>query len=105
MKYVISFLFVLTFGMNGWCQSNDPKYYEGQAKFLLEKQDVEGALKILTVGINHIPDSTSLYNYRAVILEALMLYEEAIKDFTSGLERTEDSKTKSMFLSSRGGTK
>jgi len=79
--------------------------YMDEADKLIQKQDYEAAFIKLSTAINTMPDSLLLYDMRGTMLEALGLYSEAIHDFTSGIEKAENSKFKSHLLANRGGTK
>ncbi len=69
------------------------------------KKEYEKAIITLSVAITDMPDSVNLYDMRGALLETFRLYEEAIKDFTSGIEKTDDPALKSHLLANRGGTK
>lgn len=86
-------------------QTNTANSYIDQVVKHIDNRDIEEAMTTLNLAIYEMPDSVTLYDMRGILLEAFRLYDEAIEDFTLGIEKTSDPKIKSHFLSNRGGTK
>ena len=105
MKKSIILIALLLCSATCLAQTNAASVYIDYANKRLEEKDYEGAMKTLNLAIKEMPDSVALYDMRGVLLEAFQLYNEAIRDFTLGVEKATDNKTKSHLLANRGGTK
>jgi len=104
MKATITSIFCLLIAMMSQAQTTATEYIN-KSDQLLEKKKYDEAMKVLTEGINKMPDSAVLYDMRGSLLEAFRMYNEAIRDFSRGLEKSKDDKMKSHFLANRGGSK
>lgn len=76
-----------------------------KAGYQIELRDFEGALQTYSDGILLMPDSSTLYDGRGVMLTAFGLQKEAIEDFSIGYRKTKDLEEKAHFLMNRGGAK
>jgi tetratricopeptide (TPR) repeat protein len=76
-----------------------------KAEYQLAMEDYEGAMQTYTDGIAAMPDSSTLYDGRGVILTAFGLHEEAIEDFSIGYRKAKELDEKAHFLMNRGGAK
>lgn len=88
-------------------KKNNPRasYYQDKANYQRELEDYKGVVETLSIGIQLMPDSVSLYDMRGALLEAFGFYKEAILDFTSGYDVAKENSVKSHLLANRGGTK
>jgi len=105
MRISINVITCLLISIASLAQSNTAMYYQDKAEEYIRKKDYKGAMKTLTLAINEMPDSISLYDMRGALFEAFSNYEAAIKDFTSAIEKSEDNTLTSHLLANRGGTK
>jgi tetratricopeptide (TPR) repeat protein len=86
-------------------QNNSSSTYIQKANDLLDKKKYEEALETLNQGILEMPDSVNLYDMRGALLDAFGLFEKAITDYTTAINKSTDQKQKAHFYSNRGGTK
>lgn len=105
MKAALTSIFFILIICISQAQTKTASYYVDEAHHLIEKKKYEEAVKVLTTGINEFPDSARLYDTRGTLLEAFRMYNEAIRDFSKGIEKSSDDKMKAHFLSNRGGSK
>jgi len=99
---------ILVLILNSACtiaQENSAKYYLDKYYDFVKQNEHEDALDILTQGINKMPDSVSLYIARGGLLDFFQFYNEAINDFSVGIEKTDGKELKSVLFANRGGTK
>src|ERR1044071_730441 len=80
-------------------------YYSHKTRCLVALTAFEDAMDALNVGIALMPDSAVLYNDKGTLLESFGLYPEAIREFTSASEKTDEPGLKSHILSNLGGAK
>jgi len=105
MKATITSIFCLLITLISQAQTTTATDCINKAQRFVEKKNYEEAMKVLTEGIKEMPDSVNLYDTRGALLEAFRMYNEAIKDFSKGVEKATNDKTKAHFLSNRGGSK
>lgn len=86
-------------------QTDEEDFFLNEAIDFINKQEYESAFEILTKGIDETIGSAHLYDMRGILLESLGFYDEAIADFSAGIENTEDDQFISHLLSNRGGSK
>ena len=102
LTLVFSILLVYSYSFS---QFNSAQEYIDKVYEQIEKNEYAGAMLILSFAINEMPDSAQLYNERGVLLETFRNFDKAIEDFSIGIEKSKDSKSKSHFLTNRGGAK
>lgn len=105
MKATLTSIFCLLITLISYGQTNTASSYIDKAEVLVEKKKYEEAMKVLTDGITEFPDSADLYITRGALLDAFTMHNEAIKDFSKGLEKAQDEKTKGVLLTNRGASK
>lgn len=105
MKNIVLLFTALLLSNFGFSQSKTASEYIEKANLQLKKKNYEEAFNTLSLAIDEMPDSVSLYDMRGTLLETFRMYPEAIKDFTLGIEKTTDLKIKAHLLANRGGTK
>ncbi len=103
-KNILIVLFIPIFSVCP-AQTKKASNYIEKANDFLEEKNYQEAFNTLNYAINIMPDSIKLYDMRGTLLEAFKYYDEAIKDFTTGIEKTKNLKYKSHLLANRGGTK
>lgn len=105
MKFTIILFLVMLIALNGNSQTENATYYLEKAHKQIDKEKYEDALNTLDMAIKKMPDSALLYDTRGTLLEAFRMYEDAINDFTKGIENTNDDELKAHFLANRGASK
>jgi tetratricopeptide (TPR) repeat protein len=105
MKTIILSIFCLFITLISQAQTNSSTYYINKAQKLLDKKNYEEAMQVLTDGIKVLPDSANLYLTRGALLDAFTMHNEAIKDFSKGLEKAQDDQMKVHLLGNRGASK
>lgn len=76
-----------------------------KAEYQIALEEYEGAMKTYTDGISVMPDSSTLYDGRGVLLTAFGLHKESIEDFSVGYRKAKCLEEKAHFLMNRGGAK
>jgi tetratricopeptide (TPR) repeat protein len=76
------------------------KYIDDAMKFM-RVSDEQGTIKVLTEGIEKVPDYASLYTFRAACFADHEKYEEALKDFDKAISLTQDNHSLSMIYMSK----
>jgi len=81
------------------------KFFEEKAYCLFIMGNYSGALGTLSKGIECMPDSTNLYQKKAIVYENLNASKEAIKIYSQALDIEKDSLIKSDIYTYRGASK
>lgn len=103
MKKAFLTIIILFFATFSFAQSKQTATdYIVEAGSEVKKKNFMEALTLLTRGINEMPDSVNLYIARATLFEALQVYDKALIDYSSVLERVEEPKMKASYLSNIG---
>ena len=61
-----------------------------EAKGLIQKKDLDGALARIDAAIRQVPNEAAYYNLRGNILQSLLRWDEAVEAYEDALERNPD---------------
>ena len=98
-------LALLLLPLTSFAQTENATYYINKADKEVGERKYEEALNTLSEGILKMPDTVALYDMRGTLLEAFRAFDEAITDFSVGIEKSDNASVKSHLLANRGGTK
>ena len=90
MKFLITFILLFSFYSVSFGQYNNANDYIEKAEAYLIQEDYEEALRTLSLGINEMPDSVILYDMKGTLLESLRFYDEAIDEYSTGIEKADN---------------
>jgi len=101
----LTIIFLVLISYSGFSQDGPVDKIIDEAYELFESNDYNGAVGLLNRAINEMPDTSRLYTSRGVMMYYLKRFDEAVKDYTLALERTDIPKERAVIYSNRSNAK